>query len=163
MCRLCWGLINRLIFFLNRHIKKQMESTDIINFKIIVVGHQGSTPHIDRSREIFIGGSIYQGGVFGELQCHSWSWIRHQNSPARTRQADSPSDMGYCKNHTTKAGQELFRSLVKSFYKGISAVFFVYSVDSLESFDDLRSWSAEVKEYAHEEVVIFLIATKGDI
>jgi GTPase SAR1 family protein len=52
---------------------------------------------------------------------------------------------------------------VKSFYKGISAVFFVYSVDSLESFQELQSWSAEVKEYAHEEVVMFLVAAKSDI
>lgn len=62
-----------------------------------------------------------------------------------------------------QAGQELFRSLVKSFYKGISAVFFVYSVNCLQSFKDLKSWAEEVREYAHEEVVLFLIAAKADI
>ena len=62
-----------------------------------------------------------------------------------------------------QAGQELFRSLVKSFYKGISAVFFVYSVDSMDSFKELQSWSAEVKEYAHEEAIMFLVASKADI
>jgi GTPase SAR1 family protein len=53
--------------------------------------------------------------------------------------------------------------LVKSFYKGISAVFFVYSIDNLESFLELKSWIEEVREYAHEEVVVFLIAAKADI
>lgn len=57
----------------------------------------------------------------------------------------------------------MFRSLVKSFYKGISAVFLVYSVDCLQSFKDLRAWADEVREYAHEEVVLFLIAAKADI
>lgn len=52
---------------------------------------------------------------------------------------------------------------MKSFYKGISAVFFIYSVDSRESFLQLKSWSQEVKEYAHEEAVLFLIGSKGDI
>lgn len=36
-------------------------------------------------------------------------------------------------------------------------------MDSLESFQELQSWGAEVKEYAHEEAVMFLVAAKGDI
>jgi hypothetical protein len=139
-----------------------MEVPDILNFKIIVLGHQG-TPPIIRRGKVFTRSTIRQGRIPRYLPRHSRRRIRHQSSLSRTRPPDPATNLGYSKNEGMQAGQELFRSLVKSFYKGISAVFFVYSMDSLESFQQLQSWSAEVKEYAHEEVVMFLVAAKGDI
>jgi GTPase SAR1 family protein len=49
--------------------------------------------------------------------------------------------LGYCTWITIKAGQELFRAVVRSFYKGISAVFFVYAIDRATSFEELKAWS----------------------
>lgn len=49
--------------------------------------------------------------------------------------------MGHSKSSDIKAGQELFRPLVKSFYKGICAAFLVFSVDSKETFKDLKTWA----------------------
>jgi GTPase SAR1 family protein len=39
-----------------------------------------------------------------------------------------------------KAGQEFFQALVRSFYKGISAVFLVYAIDKEDSLQALRKW-----------------------
>lgn len=61
-----------------------------------------------------------------------------------------------------QAGQEFFRALVRSFYKGIAAVFFVFALDTRASLKELEGWVAEVKENAHEEVVVFLIGSRAD-
>lgn len=52
---------------------------------------------------------------------------------------------------------------MRTFYKGISAVFLVYAINSLESLQELRNWVQEVREHAHEEVVIFLLGSKNDL
>jgi GTPase SAR1 family protein len=37
-------------------------------------------------------------------------------------------------------GQEAFKSVVKSHYKGVAAVMFFYAIDKRESFDKLNVW-----------------------
>ena len=39
-----------------------------------------------------------------------------------------------------QAGQEAFRAIVRSFYKGIAAVFLSFAIDNEESLDTLKSW-----------------------
>ena len=60
-------------------------------------------------------------------------------------------------------GQEAYKSVVKSHYKGVSAVIFFYSIEKHESFDKLGMWVKEVKENVHEETVFFMVATKLDL
>ena len=62
-----------------------------------------------------------------------------------------------------QAGQEAFRAIVRSFYKGIAAVFLSFSLTSDESLDALRTWVREVKDNGHEEVIFFLVGTKADL
>ena len=57
----------------------------------------------------------------------------------------------------------MFRSVVRSFYKGISAVFLLYAVDRAESLQDLEEWVREVRDNAHEDVVLFLIGSRADV
>lgn len=60
-------------------------------------------------------------------------------------------------------GQEAFKSVVKSHYKGVAAVMFFYSIERKDSFEKLSLWVREVKENVHEETVLFLIGTKLDL
>ena len=53
--------------------------------------------------------------------------------------------------------------MVKSHYKGVSAVMFFYSIERHDSFEKLAVWVREVKENVHEETVFFLIGTKLDL
>lgn len=46
-------------------------------------------------------------------------------------------------------GQEAFKSVVKSHYKGVAAVIFFYSIEKHETFSKLGMWVREVKDYAH--------------
>lgn len=44
-----------------------------------------------------------------------------------------------------QVGQEAFRAVVRSFYKGVSAILLVYSIDRYESFEQLSGWMKEIQ------------------
>lgn len=48
-----------------------------------------------------------------------------------------------------KAGQEAFRAIMRSFYKGISGIIFTFGIDNEESFNNLDGWVREAKDNAH--------------
>jgi small GTP-binding protein len=60
-------------------------------------------------------------------------------------------------------GQEVYRSLISSFYKNSSLAIIVYSIDNQESFDNLESWLDEIKVQTHPDLKIFLIGNKVDL
>eukprot|EP00826_Nyctotherus_ovalis_P063262 TRINITY_DN9262_c0_g1_i4.p2 TRINITY_DN9262_c0_g1~~TRINITY_DN9262_c0_g1_i4.p2 ORF type:complete len:238 (+),score=99.62 TRINITY_DN9262_c0_g1_i4:158-871(+) len=60
-------------------------------------------------------------------------------------------------------GMESFRSLTRIFYKGAQVVFVVYDVSNLKSFTAIGEWLEEAKQYAGNEVKVFLIANKCDL
>jgi Ras-related protein Rab-1A len=60
------------------------------------------------------------------------------------------------------AGQERFKAIVTSYYRGSHAIFLVYDVTDIKSFDNIRKWIEEIKQYADENVKLFLIANKVD-
>ena len=60
-------------------------------------------------------------------------------------------------------GQEAFKSIVKSHYKNVAAVLFIYSIEKRESYDKLGMWVKEVKENVHEETMFFVLGTKLDL
>jgi GTPase SAR1 family protein len=53
--------------------------------------------------------------------------------------------------------------VVRSFYRGICAVYLLYAVDNATSFQELKGWLREVQQHAHEEVVLFLIGARADL
>lgn len=60
-------------------------------------------------------------------------------------------------------GQEVYRSLISSFYRNSSLAIIVYSIDCQESFDNLESWLDEIKSQTHPDLKIFLIGNKADL
>ena len=60
-------------------------------------------------------------------------------------------------------GQEVYRSLISSFYRNSSLAIIVYSIDNQESFDNLESWLDEIKSQTHPNLKIFLIGNKADL
>ena len=60
-------------------------------------------------------------------------------------------------------GQEVFKAVVKSSYKGVAAVIFFYSIERKESYERLSIWVREVKDHVHEETIFFLVGTKLDL
>lgn len=62
-----------------------------------------------------------------------------------------------------KCGQEIYRSVVSSFYKGASAVFLVYDVSKRKTFDNLESWNQNFDKEGSDLALKFLIGTKCDL
>ena len=60
-------------------------------------------------------------------------------------------------------GQEVYRSLISSFYRNSSLAIIVYAIDNQESFDNLESWLDEIKSQTHPNLKIFLIGNKVDL
>ena len=60
-------------------------------------------------------------------------------------------------------GQEIYRSLISSFYRNASLAMMVYSIDSKESFNHIESWLKEVKLQSNPDIKVFLIGNKADL
>eukprot|EP01114_Cavostelium_apophysatum_P008411 TRINITY_DN2086_c0_g1_i1.p1 TRINITY_DN2086_c0_g1~~TRINITY_DN2086_c0_g1_i1.p1 ORF type:complete len:203 (-),score=35.20 TRINITY_DN2086_c0_g1_i1:112-720(-) len=61
------------------------------------------------------------------------------------------------------AGQESFRSITRSYYRGAHGALLVYDITRRETFNHLRSWLAEVREHSSKEMIIMLIGNKNDL
>ena len=60
-------------------------------------------------------------------------------------------------------GQEIYRSLISSFYRNASLAMMVYSIDSQVSFTHIETWLKEVKLQSNPDIKIFLIGNKADL
>ena len=60
-------------------------------------------------------------------------------------------------------GQEIYRSLISSFYRNASLAMMVYAIDSKESFTHIETWLKEVKLQSNPDIKIFLIGNKADL
>jgi len=61
------------------------------------------------------------------------------------------------------AGQEKFRSLTSSYYRGTQGIIFTYDVSNRESFESVEVWMNEAQLYStYDDVVYLLVANKVD-
>ena len=60
-------------------------------------------------------------------------------------------------------GQEVYRSLISSFYRSASLAIIVYSIDNENSFNNIEKWLNDIKSQSSPDVKIFLIANKVDL
>ena len=60
-------------------------------------------------------------------------------------------------------GQEIYRSLISSFYNNSSLAILVYSIDNEDSFNNLEFWLNEIRTKANPDINIFLIGNKCDL
>jgi Ras-related protein Rab-2A len=61
------------------------------------------------------------------------------------------------------AGQESFRSITRSYYRGAAGALLVYDITRRDSFQHLGRWLEEAKQHAQENMVILLIGNKNDL
>ena len=60
-------------------------------------------------------------------------------------------------------GQEVYRSLISSFYRNASLAIIVYSIDKEESFNNVEKWLNDIKSQSSPNIKIFLIGNKADL
>ena len=60
-------------------------------------------------------------------------------------------------------GQEIYRSLISSFYRNCTLAMMVYSIDNENNFNNLEIWLNEIKTQSNPDVKIFVIGNKSDL
>jgi len=61
------------------------------------------------------------------------------------------------------AGQETFRSITRSYYRGTIGCLMVYDITNRESFESLEYWMSDFRKYCDPNTVIVLIGNKADL
>ncbi|XP_002868082.2 ras-related protein RABB1a isoform X2 [Arabidopsis lyrata subsp. lyrata] len=61
------------------------------------------------------------------------------------------------------AGQESFRSVTRSYYRGRAGTLLVYDITRRETFNHLASWLEEARRHASENMTTMLIGNKCDL
>ncbi|KAI8329463.1 ras family-domain-containing protein [Chlamydoabsidia padenii] len=61
------------------------------------------------------------------------------------------------------AGQESFRTITRSYYRGAAGALLVYDITRRDSFENLSTWLQDVREHANPNTVIMVIGNKSDL
>jgi len=61
------------------------------------------------------------------------------------------------------AGQEKFRSITRSYYRGAAGALLVYDITRRETFEHLSSWLEDCLKYSNANIVIIVIGNKCDL
>jgi Ras-related protein Rab-2A len=61
------------------------------------------------------------------------------------------------------AGQETFKSITRSYYRGSIGVILVYDITNRDSFNNIMKWLDETKNYANDKVTMLLVGNKTDL
>mmetsp|Transcript_15311 Transcript_15311/g.23316 ORF Transcript_15311/g.23316 Transcript_15311/m.23316 type:complete len:160 (+) Transcript_15311:536-1015(+) len=61
------------------------------------------------------------------------------------------------------AGQESFRSITRSYYRGAAGALLVYDITRRDTFKHLSRWLEEARQHAQSNMVIMLIGNKNDL
>ena len=61
------------------------------------------------------------------------------------------------------AGQEKFKAIVKSYYRDLDVLFFIYDKTNSKSFLNLENWLLEVETLNKKNTIKFLIGNKKDL
>jgi Ras-related protein Rab-1A len=118
-----------------------------LNFKIILIGNVGvgkSCLSLKATKGIFI--EEYTSTVGFEFYCFN---VKIDGKVVKLQIWDT-------------CGQEAYRSIIKNFYRNASLAIVVYSIEDLDSFNDINIWLKQVKTYGTSSCKIFLIGNKID-
>lgn len=61
------------------------------------------------------------------------------------------------------AGQELFRSVTRGYYRGSAGALILFDLANRDSFENVEKWLQDIRDVAREDVVIVLIGNKADL
>ena len=61
------------------------------------------------------------------------------------------------------AGEERFRTITTSYYKGAQAIIVVFDITDRDSFEHVKNWMADVDKFAKEGVLRILCGNKCDL
>ena len=119
-----------------------------LNFKIIIIGDSGvgkSCLSLQATKNVFE--SLYSPTIGFEFMIF---FVRVEDKIIKLQIWDT-------------CGQEVYRSIISSFYRNSSLAIIVYSIDSEDSFSNLEFWLNELKTKGNPDINIFLVGNKADL
>merc|ERR1712117_595469 len=61
------------------------------------------------------------------------------------------------------AGQEAFRSITRSYYRGAAGALLVYDITRRDTFNHLTTWLEDARQHSNSNMVIMLTGNKSDL
>jgi hypothetical protein len=66
-------------------------------------------------------------------------------------------------SHDLPPGQERFRAVTRSYYRGAAGALLVYDITRRSTYNHLQSWLNDARNLTNPNTVIFLIGNKSDL
>ena len=67
------------------------------------------------------------------------------------------------RTHRDTAGQERFRAVTRSYYRGAAGALMVYDITRRSTYNHLTSWLTDARNLTNPNTVIYLIGNKSDL
>lgn len=93
--------------------------------------------------------------------------------PASNSTSSNPQDpahpLGEVKQKRMKlslwdtAGQETYKSITRSYFRGASGALLVYDITRRSTFEHATAWLHDLRQIAEEEIVVILVGNKSDL
>jgi len=61
------------------------------------------------------------------------------------------------------AGQETYKSITRSYFRGASGALLVYDITRRSTFESVTSWLHDLRQIAEEGIVVILVGNKADL
>ena len=61
------------------------------------------------------------------------------------------------------AGQERYKSITSTYYKGAKGAFIVYDITRKSTFDNIDKWIGDLKNNGDENMIVYLVGNKSDL
>jgi len=61
------------------------------------------------------------------------------------------------------AGQETYKSITRSYFRGASGALLVFDITRRSTFDSATSWLNDLRQIADEDIVVILVGNKSDL
>ena len=130
------------------NMSEKTEPNNVLTFKIIVIGNSGvgkTSITTNAVKSVFIDN--YRSTIGMEIFT---LYLKVNGVVIKLQIWDT-------------CGQEIYRSLIKNFYRNSSLAIIVYSIEQQSSFKDVNLWIKELKVNSSPDIKIVLIGNKSDL
>ena len=102
-----------------------------------------------------------------QIKLQIWDTVRDSPAAPQPRSPAAPRGRGPNRARVAavpaQAGQESFRSITRSYYRGAAGALLVYDITRRETFNHLTSWLDDARQHSNSNMTIMLIGNKSDL
>lgn len=121
------------------------------------------SPHHDVTIGVEFGSSIVPVGPPASLALGINSSNETTDTPGTTGKADSAKQKHIKLSLWDTAGQETYKSITRSYFRGASGALLVFDLTRRATFDHVTEWLNDLRQIAEEGIVVILVGNKSDL